>query len=216
MWACTLALVSILAISFAGEYNLHTHIPASHNEMEARISKVLEDMLQNQRAEMWNVPPEDGRLLRLLTEATGAMHVVEIGTSSGYSSIWFCLALRSTGGKLTTYEIDPHRASLARKNFERAGISAMVTLVEGDAHEEVTKLKKPIDILFLDADPSGYVDYLSKLLPLLRAGGLIVTHNTTDLSLQMQGYLKAITTNPDLETIFLQLWGILLIFLFIP
>ena len=170
---------------------------------EARILNVLEEMLHDQYSAMLSVPPEDGRVLRLLAEATGARHVVEIGTSNGYASIWFCLALRTTGGRLTTYEIDARRASLARENFKRAGVDNLVTLVEGDAHEKVTTLKEPIDIVFIDADKDGYLDYLNKLLPLVRPGGLILAHNTTDVASQMQDYLEAITTSPQLETIFL-------------
>jgi predicted O-methyltransferase YrrM len=150
---------------------------------------------------MMNVPMADARLLRLLTETVGAKHVVEIGTSNGYSGIWLCLALRKTGGKLTTHEIDARRASLARENFKRAGVDKLVTLVEGDAHETATKIKQPIDILFLDADKQGYIDYLKKLLPLVQPGGLVVAHNINP----RQGdprYIEAITTNPDLETIF--------------
>ncbi len=151
-----------------------------------------------------NVPPEDGRLLRLFTEATNAGHVVEIGTSNGYSSIWFCLALKRTGGKLTTFEIDHDRATLARDNFKRAGVERIVTLIEGDAHEEVTKLKEPIDIIFLDADKSGYIDYINKLLPLLRPGGLILAHNM-NLRQADPRYVEAITSDPDLETLFLHM-----------
>ena len=178
--------------------------PIPKSDAEKRILDVLEDMDQGQRRGMMNVPEEDGRLLRLLTETVGAKHVVEIGTSNGYSGIWFCLALRSTGGNLTTYEINARRASLARENFKRAGVDQIVTLVEGDAHEEVTKLKEPIDILFLDADKQGYIDYLNKLLPLVRPGGLIVAHNITPRQAD-PAYVEAITTNPDLETIFLHM-----------
>ncbi len=78
----------------------------------------------------------------------------------------------------------------------------MITLVEGDAHEEVTKLQGPIDILFLDADKSGYIDYLEKLLPLLRPGGLVVAHNMSPTMADPR-YIEAITSDPDLETIFL-------------
>lgn len=177
--------------------------PIPCTEEEKRILDVLEDMYVNRRVVMWNVQPEDGRILRLLTEAVGAKHVVELGTSNGYSAIWFCLALRTTGGKLTTYEIDRRRASLARRNFKRAGVSEIVTLIEGDAHEEVTKLKEPIDILFLDADKSGYIDYLNKLLPLVRPGGLILAHNTSNYEAGMRDYIKAVTTNPELETKFI-------------
>jgi len=74
----------------------------------------------------------------------------------------------------------------------------IITLVEGDAHEQVKKLKHPIDILFLDADKQGYIDYLDKLLPLVRPGGLIIAHNITP-GMADPGYMEAITTNPDLR-----------------
>lgn len=90
------------------------------------------------------------------------------------------------------------RASLARKNFKRAGVDNMVTLVMGDAHETVTKIKEPIDVLFIDADKEGYTDYLKKLLPLVRPGGLILSHN---IDMVGQGFIDAITKNPNLETV---------------
>jgi len=179
--------------------------PLPKTETEKRILAVLEDLDRNQRKGMMNVPVEDARLLRLLTEAVGAKHVVEIGTSNGYSGIWLCLALRTTGGKLTTYEIDARRASLARENFKRAGVDRIVTLIEGDAHTEVTKLKEPIDVLFLDADKQGYIDYLNKLLPLVRPGGLILAHNVASHGQSMREYIKAVTTDPELETIFVHM-----------
>ncbi len=174
--------------------------PITKTEEEKKILAVLNNMRTNQNRGMMNVPEGDGRLLRLLTETVGAKHVVELGTSNGYSGIWFCLALRKTGGKLTTYEINARRASLARENFQRAGVDKLVTLVEGDAHEEVTKLKEEIDIVFLDADKEGYIDYLNKLLPLVRPGGLIIAHNITPQQADPE-YVEAITTNPDLESV---------------
>ena len=175
--------------------------PLPANEQEKKILSILEDMDQNQSRRMMNVPEQDGRILRLLTESIGAKHVVEIGTSNGYSGIWFCLALRTTSGKLTTHDIDEGRASLARENFKRAGVDNMITLVMGDAHETVTRIKEPIDILFIDADKEGYPDYLKKLLPLVRPGGLILSHNINSTG---QDFIDAITKNPNLETLQLQ------------
>ena len=172
--------------------------PLPANEQEKKILDVLDDIYRNQSQGMMNVPPEDGRILRMLTEAANAKHVVEIGTSNGYSGIWFCLALRTTGGKLTTHDIDEGRASLARQNFKRAGVDNLVTLVMGNAHETVTKITEPIDVLFIDADKEGYLDYLNKLLPLVRPGGLILSHN---IDIVGQDYIDAITKNPNLETI---------------
>ena len=175
--------------------------PMGKNEAEKKILAVLDDMDRNQRRGMMNVPVADGRFLRLLAEAVGAKHIVEIGTSNGYSGIWQCLALKTTGGKLTTFEIDARRASLARENFKKAGVDGLVTLVEGDAHEKVAEVKGPVDIVFVDADKEGYTDYLNKLLPKLRPGGLVIAHNITP-RMADPGYIEAITTNPDLETIF--------------
>ncbi len=87
---------------------------------------------------------------------------------------------------------------MAHEHFKEAGVEKMVTVVEGDAHEQVAKLKGPIDIAFVDADKSGYVDYLNKLLPLVQPGGLILAHNVD----MVPDYVKAVTTSRDLETIF--------------
>jgi predicted O-methyltransferase YrrM len=118
--------------------------------------------------------------------------VVEIGTSTGYSGLWFCLGLQRTGGHLTTFEIDHQRATQARQHFKEANADGLVTIVEGDAHEQVAKIKGPVDLAFIDADKQGYVDYLDKLLPKLRPGGLILAHNLE----MVPDYVKAVTTNP--------------------
>jgi predicted O-methyltransferase YrrM len=169
---------------------------ASNPAVKAILSQL--DVMAKTGGTYLSVPEADGKALRLLTEAADAQSVVEIGTSTGYSGLWFCLALRSTGGHLTTFEIDHGRAAAARENFEKAGAGKMVTVVEGDAHKEIVRLKAPIDIVFVDADKSGYVDYLRKLAPLVRPGGLILAHNVD----MVPDYVKAVTTNRDLETIF--------------
>lgn len=172
-------------------------LPVPKDAQEKKIMDVLEDMAENQMG-MLNVPMDDGRLLRLLAETMGAKHVVEIGTSNGYSSLWIMLALRTTGGKLTTFEIDPEKVKLATSNFKKAGVDKLATIIEGDAHENVKKLKGSIDLLFIDADKEGYLDYLNTLLPLVRPGGLVVSHNINQMD---QVYIDAITKNPDLETL---------------
>lgn len=163
---------------------------------ESSIRAVQERMVQGQKTYL-SVPPEDGRALRLLAETAGARRVVEIGTSTGYSGLWFCLALEKTGGHLTTFEMDRGRAAQARDHFREAGVSSLVTIVEGDAHAQLTSVRGPVDVVFIDADKGGYVDYLNKVLPLVRPGGLILAHNLD----MVPEYLKAVQGNPDLETI---------------
>jgi predicted O-methyltransferase YrrM len=147
------------------------------------------------------VPTEGGRFLRLLAETIGAKNIVEVGTSNGYSGIWQCLALKATGGKLTTFEIDTQRAALARENFKKAGVSDLVTLVEGNAHETIAQVQGPVDMAFIDADKEGYTDYLTKLLPKVRPGGLILAHNITQ-GMADPKFIEAVTSNPDIETLF--------------
>lgn len=169
--------------------------PTARNEEEKRI---LETAAQVQR--YLNVPEEDGRLIRMLVESSGARNAVELGTSTGYSGLWFALALKATGGRLTTFEYDAERAGIARANFKKAGVDSIITVIEGDAHEHVKALKGPIDIVFIDADKEGYTDYLKKLLPLVKPGGLILAHNISSRNSNPE-YMDAVTGDPGLETI---------------
>src|SRR5437762_12324167 len=101
--AVTLATALIVAAPAAAQ---KTHgpgareLPAARDEGERKVLSVIETMKKT-GATYLSVPVSDGRVLRVLTEAIGAKHVVEIGTSTGFSGLWFCLALRKTGGKLT-------------------------------------------------------------------------------------------------------------------
>lgn len=180
--------------------------PQGKSEREKKILAVLDEMQQEQTGRTANVPKEDGRLLRVLAQSIGAKQIVELGTSTGYSGVWFGLALETTGGKLTTFEVDAERATTAKENFQKAGLSDRVAVIVGDAHKEVAQLKEPIDLVFLDADKEGYLDYLQKLLPLVRPGGLIVAHNMNAHQADPR-YVKAITTNSELETVFVNLPG---------
>jgi predicted O-methyltransferase YrrM len=192
------AMLALAQRRFGGRYSDSSNPPLGNTEAEKKILEVLDTMVKSGSL-FANVPQSDGRLLRLLAEATGAKSVVELGTSTGYSGLWFSIALLKTGGKLTTFEIDPDRAATARKHFQAAGVTQMITIVEGDAHQTISRLKDPIDMVFIDADKEGYEDYLNKLLPLVRPGGLILAHN---VEMSGNAFVKAVTTNPGLETLF--------------
>lgn len=167
---------------------------------EKKIQEVLADLDKNHRKGNLNVPIQDGQLLRLLVEAFEVKRAVEIGMSNGYSTIWTVAGLRKSDGKMTTFEIDENRAAQARKNFADSGIADRITIVMGDAHENVTALKDGIDFVFIDADKEGYVDYLNKLLPKVRPGGLIVAHNTKMTGVDK--YIEAIKKTDELESAF--------------
>ena len=171
--------------------------PLGRTDAEKRILGVIDDARRAGRVHL-EVPDADGRMLRVLAESINAKEAVEIGTSTGYSGLWLSLALQTTGGKLTTFEIDAGRAAQARKHFQQAGVDGIVTVIEGDAHKNLQQVKAPVDLVFIDAEKEGYPDYLKQMLPKVRPGGLILAHNI-DMAPE---YVTAVTTNPELETVF--------------
>ncbi len=115
--------------------------PLAKDDGEKRILAALDQAREGQRYA--NVSTADGRLLRQLTESLGARRVVELGTSTGESGLWFSMALRKTGGKLYTHDIDPGRIAVARENFKRAGVEDIVIITEGDAHQTALEEYRP-------------------------------------------------------------------------
>lgn len=204
MKALAFILVSALQLLPAAAQESHGMDPASlqapplaQTETEKRILATIGEAVRT--GELYaNVPAMDGRMLRVLAESANAKQVLEIGTSTGISGLWFLLALERTGGHLTTLELDPRRAAVARGHFKRAGVDGLVTLVEGDAHKSIANLRGPVDVVFIDAEKGGYVDYLRQVLPLVRPGGLILAHNID----MVPGYVKAVSANPALETVY--------------
>ncbi|MBA2534134.1 MAG: O-methyltransferase [Rubrobacter sp.] len=128
-----------------------------------------------------NVSPNQGRLMQVLAETAGARRILEIGTLGGYSAIHLARALPEDG-ILISLEIDEHHAGVARKNAERAGLSGIVEVRVGDAHELLAALieggEGPFDVIFIDADKESYPEYLEASLRLVRPGSLILGDNT--------------------------------------
>jgi caffeoyl-CoA O-methyltransferase len=126
-----------------------------------------------------NIPEADGRALLDLVVKNGYTRAVEVGTSTGHSAIWTAWGLSRTGGKLITIEIDEGRHREAMKNFEDAGVAALIDARLGDAHQLVPRLTGPIDFVFLDADKDWYTKYAEALLPKLKVGGCLAAHNVS-------------------------------------
>ncbi len=125
-----------------------------------------------------NVKPEEGRFLQFLVRACGVKKAVEIGTLGGYSGIWIARGLLP-GGKLITLEKEPLHAAVAREHFKEAGLENMVEIRIGDAHASLQRLQQdgPFDFVFIDAEKTGYPEYLDWALVNVRQGGLIAAHN---------------------------------------
>jgi caffeoyl-CoA O-methyltransferase len=122
------------------------------------------------------VGPVEGRLLHLLAHLVGAKRVLEIGTFGGYSALFFSSAV-GEDGEVITLEASPEHARMARQNLAEAG-ATNVTVLEGDAKDLLNTLSPHFDLVFIDADKSGYPFYVEKALELVSPTGLVVLDNT--------------------------------------
>jgi caffeoyl-CoA O-methyltransferase len=150
--------------------------------------------------EQYAVSEEDGRFLRLMVATSGARRALEIGGASGYSAIWIGTAMRQTGGKLTTIEYDPARASELAANVKRAGLSDIVEVVSGDAFQQIPQLAGTFDFVFLDAWKRDYKRFFELVFPRLDKGGLFIAHNVINKRDELEDFLLAVEKHPALWT----------------
>jgi O-methyltransferase len=149
-----------------------------------------DDVLRELRAETAGMPmlqamlvlPEEAQLLALLVRVTGARHVLEVGTFTGYSSLCMARAL-PPGGRVVTCDISERWTGIARRYWERAEVDGRIDLRLGDAAKTLDELTEEsgagsFDLVFVDADKANYVRYYEQSLELVRPGGLLVLDNT--------------------------------------
>jgi caffeoyl-CoA O-methyltransferase len=119
-----------------------------------------------------------GTFLKLLVRITGARRVLEIGTFTGFSGLCMAEGLPEDG-ELITCDIDPNATRIAREFFDRSPHGRKITIRLGNALETVRALPEepPFDVVFIDADKVGYIDYYEASLPKVRKGGLIIADN---------------------------------------
>ncbi|GIU73670.1 MAG: caffeoyl-CoA O-methyltransferase [Bryobacteraceae bacterium] len=172
-----------------------------YSEEHARA--VLESMRKDARRYM-SVDPEDGLFFYRLTLQLRAKRVLEIGTSAGYSGGWFAMALKKTGGRLITLEIDPERHAAALKNFAAMGVLDVVDARLANALVEVARIDGPFDIVFIDAWKPDYLRYYELVLPKVRSGGAILAHNTRNAAFTLRPFLERIQNDPAVKTEFLR------------
>jgi predicted O-methyltransferase YrrM len=122
------------------------------------------------------IPAETGRFLALWAAAAPPGTYLEIGTSAGYSALWLALACRAVGRNLTTFEVLPQKAALARDTFARAGVGDVVRLVEADFLERASEYDE-LGFCFLDAEKEIYGECYDAVVPRLVPGGILIADN---------------------------------------
>lgn len=126
--------------------------------------------------EMHAITADTGIFFSILLKAIKGKRVLEIGTSEGFSTIWFADAVGKKG-KIITIEMDPRKVQRARNNFRQAGIDRSIVIKQGVALDVLPTIKGKFDFVLLDADKENIIKYFDLVLPLVRAGGIIAADN---------------------------------------
>jgi predicted O-methyltransferase YrrM len=146
-----------------------------NTELDEKVNQFLDKNRRNWRD--MNVPYQDGQLLYDLIIKNNYTSALEIGTSTGHSTVWIAWAMSKKGGKVTTIEINESRHQEALENIRMAGLEKFVDARLADAHVLVKELKGPFDFVFSDADKDWYTQYFKDVSPKLKTGGCFTAHN---------------------------------------
>jgi caffeoyl-CoA O-methyltransferase len=145
--------------------------------------EVLRDLAEETHREQgghagMQITHDEGELLTMLVRLTGAREAVEVGTFTGYSSICIARGL-AAGGRLLCCDVSEEWTSIARRYWERAGVTGRIQLRIAPAVETLRALPSEpyLDFAFIDADKTGYPAYVDEVLPRLHPGGLMVLDN---------------------------------------
>ena len=150
---------------------------AAHTSPENRLlAEVAAGTRASQEGHGMMVGLLEGRFLETLVWLGRARHILEIGCFTGYSALSMAAAL-PPDGTITTCEVDPQRAAMARRHFDASPWADRINLIVGPALESLTLIMGPFDLVFIDADKVNYASYYEAVLPLLSDHGLIVADN---------------------------------------
>lgn len=143
-----------------------------------------------------NLEPPSAEFLNALAAGLGTKRMVEIGGSSGISTIALAAAARQTGGRLLSLEIEPERQAESRETLTRLGLSAFVDFVLADAGEVLPR-ETAFDLALIDCEKEDYIRFFD-LLP-TRPGGIVVADNIVSHSLT--DYVAHVRARPGAESI---------------
>ena len=190
--------------------------------MKDSILQVLEELEDQSRLEkgrkvdvlpqdrMLAITKETGELLNMILRLKNAKNMLEVGTSVGYSTTWCAEAILENSGKIITIEQNPNKIKRAHENFQRAGISEIITIKEGAALKILAELNQQeenqdfFDFVLIDADKENIREYFDLILPMVSLGGVIITDNMLypeKYKQDMKKFSDYLKTNSKVRTI---------------
>ncbi len=156
-----------------------------------------------------------GRVLSMLSKLIRPMHILEIGTYTGYAALCLCEGMQQNG-ILDTIDINEELESIQKKYFDLSPWKNQIQQHIGDAIEIIPTLNKKYDLVFIDADKENYLNYFDLIVPMMNTGGIILSDNVLwsgkvletpdprDLSTNiLLEYNTKINQDPRVETVLL-------------
>lgn len=179
--------------------------------MDEKLSDLLDELYQSgveydakqsdRLLRRRNLEPDSAALLAVALEALGVRRMLEIGTSNGYSTIWFADALGRTNGELVSIDLDPDVQAEALANLRRAGLSESVELRVADGGAALAELADgALDALFLDSERPEYVGWWPHPRRVLRAGGLLIVDNVLSHPDEVAEFRGLVEADPDFSS----------------
>jgi caffeoyl-CoA O-methyltransferase len=205
--------------SFFLPEQLQGYLLASSTPADDLLEELARETANLGSISQMQIAPDQGRFLSVLTAAIGARRVIEVGTFTGYSALCLARGL-APGGRLQCFDVSDEWTSIARRYWDRAGVADRIELTLGPAAESLAALAPDpvVDLAFVDADKTGYPEYIELLLPRLRPGGLLLLDNTLrgghvlpsyptpdEGTLVMIELNKALASDPRVEVVMLPL-----------
>ena len=155
-----------------------------------------------------------GMFYNIMLKSINAKNILEIGTSVGYSGLWFADVVMSntqseSNGKIITIEREKFKIDNATQNFEEAGVGSLIKIMEGEARKILREIKEEFsenyfDFIFIDADKESYIEYFDLCLPLVRKGGIIGADNILfpeRFNEMMADYLSHVKSKPNVQSV---------------
>ena len=176
--------------------NFLAKIDALYQQFQAH-DQAHSDRLKRYR----NIEPESAELLNVLIRAQQSKRILEIGTSTGYSTLWLAYAAQATLAKITTLEIDAERSELAYQNAVDFSLDRFVEFLVSDAQDYLRKTTEKFDFILLDAERDAYCDYWNYLPQILKEkGGLLVVDNVVSHESEVKDFLNLVRDNSKFST----------------
>ncbi|ELO1814190.1 O-methyltransferase [Vibrio fluvialis] len=154
---------------------------------------------QDRNFKYLNITRDTGEFLYWLVKSCQVERILELGTSNGYSTLWFAAALPE-GGKIFTIERSEHKVAEAMANFKRVGVEHSIDILVGDVLEQIYHAPQEIDLVFMDTQRSVYPQLIEPVLARLKPGGVIVVDNAISHANEIQTFVDYFEQRDEFTT----------------